>query len=175
MAEEQASKLELLVRRNKGRREYQYYATELSHLLKTSIGPNNILDLGETDRLLACHRENALRSNKESSFAFRKKWPYEPLRVWSAACRVLGSKLGDEPAVLFVGPYEFCGAVRLDANRALDSAPSLLEFDRETVTLQSRDTESGLYLDLFEESSQSLIELVLWGHWKTIAAGWLSE
>jgi hypothetical protein len=51
MQNEQHGKLELLVRRTKGRMEHPYYATELSHVLKTEMRPVDVLSLEETDRL----------------------------------------------------------------------------------------------------------------------------
>jgi len=170
MRKERANKLQLLVRRNRGRTEYQYYATELSHLLRAEVLTNDILDLEQTDRIFSAHRAQSVRTNKEAGFAIRKRWNYKPIDPWLCACRYLGKKLQGEASVLFVGPYEFCGAVKVDADRALGAAAPLLEFDRDTVGLQSATMESGLYLDLFEEDSERLVELVVWGQWKTLAA-----
>jgi hypothetical protein len=165
----QPTRIQLLVRRNKGRTEHLYYVAELSHLLGTPIEPNDILDLEETDRLLSIHREHAIRGNKELNFVFRRKWNFLPTRRWSGACSRVASVLIGQPAVLFVGPYEFCGAVKVDADRALSEVAALLDFDKNTVSLQSFAPESGLYLDLFEEHSQWFVELVIWGQWKALA------
>jgi hypothetical protein len=145
------------------------YATELSHLLKAEIHPSDILALEETDSFLSIHHAQAGRSAKEKGFAFKKTWRYKPLATWTNLCRELGEKLCEVPAVLFVGPYEFCGGVKVKAGRALNAAPSLLEFDRDTVTLQSFSMESGLFLDLFEENSEWFVELAVWGAWKVLA------
>lgn len=157
METHQPTKLELLVRRNKGRTEHQYYTTELSHLLRKHIEANEILDLEETDRLLSIHRESARRMSKELNFVFRKTWKFLPTWPWSVACSRLASVLIGQPAVLFVGPYEFCGAVKVDADRALKEVAPLLDFDKDTVNLQSCAPESGLCLDLFEENSERLL------------------
>jgi hypothetical protein len=164
-------RLKLLVRRNKGRTEHSYYATELSHVLKTEVRPVDILDLEETDRLFSHYCDQAHRSSKELGFAFRKVWKYDPTAPWLASCRCLEEKLRGEPAVLFAGPYEFCGGVKVDLDRALRAVASILEFDRDTVQLESPSSESGLFLDLFEEKSDRLIELAVWGDWKTAAGG----
>src|ERR1700737_208397 len=87
------SKLDLLVRRNKGRTEHPYYATELSHVLKTEVRPTDILDLEETDRLFSAHRAQSVRSSKEPDFALKKVWRYEPMAVWLASCQCLEEKL----------------------------------------------------------------------------------
>ena len=63
-------------------------------------------------------------------------------------------------------PYEFCGGLRVAADRALKEAASILEFDQNTVRLQATGSESGLYLDKYEQNSGWLIELVVWGYWK---------
>jgi hypothetical protein len=162
-------KLGLLVRRNKGRTEHPYYATELAHVLKVEVRPSDILDLEETDCLFAAHRDQSVKSSKEIDFAFKKMWKYEPTTVWLGLCRCLEEKLRGETAVLFAGPYEYCGAVKVAAARALNAAIPLLEFDRNTVRLQSASSESGLFLDLFEQESEWLIELVVWGQWKQMA------
>jgi len=167
---QQPTRLQLLVRQNKGSTEYQYYATELAHMLGTDIHSMDILDLPETDRLLTAHRIQSVRSNKEADFAFKKVWNYKPMDPWSRFCRCLAEKLCGETAILFIGPYEFCGAVKVSVDLALNEAPSLLEFDKDTVSLQSVTTESGLYLDLFEERSEWFVELVAWGQWKTWAS-----
>ncbi|MGA9528494.1 MAG: hypothetical protein WBS24_10290 [Terriglobales bacterium] len=169
MQMEHPTRLELLVRQNKGRMEHQYYATELSHLLKAQIAPSDIFDLAESDRLLSSHRRQSVRSNNERDFAFRKTWNFQPIGPWSSTCCSLGRKLQGEPTVLFVGPYEFCGAIKVRADRALSAAAPLLNFDKDTVSLQSLATDSGLYLDLFEEGPQRFVELVVWGQWKSLA------
>lgn len=163
------SRLALLVRRNKGRVEYPYYATELSHLLEIEINQSDVLELEETDRLSSTHLAEAAQSNKEAGFAFKKTWKYKPLDLWSNFCRNLGKELFGEPAVLFVGPYEFCGGLKVNAETALSHAASLLEFDKDTVCLHSVTTDSGLYLDLYEEHSEWFVELVVWGQWKELA------
>lgn len=169
MANATPGKLGLLVRRNKGRTDHPYYATELAHVLKAGIRPGDILDLEQTDHLFAAHRDQSVRSNKEIGFAFKKKWKYEPTTEWLVLCRCLEERLRSETAVLFAGPYEYCGAVKVDASRALNAAIPLLEFDRNTVRLQSVSSESGLFLDLFEQDSEWFIELVVWGQWKRMA------
>lgn len=169
MEDRKPGKLELLVRRNKGRMEHPYYATELAHVLRTEVRPTDILDLEETDRLFTRHRDQSVRSSKEKGFAFRKVWKYEPRDCWLGSCQCLQERLRGEPAVLFAGPYEFCGGLKLEADRALNAAELLLEFDLNTVRLQSPTSESGLFLDLFEQDSEWLIELVVWGQWKAMA------
>jgi len=168
MQNSKATKLALLVRRNKGRTEHPYYATELSHALKTEVRPSDILGLEETDLLFTRHRDQSVRSGKEPGFSFRKRWKYEQKDAWLALCRCLEERLRGEPAVLFAGPYEFCGGLKLSADRALGATVPLLEFDQNTVRLQSPSSESGLFLDLFEQNSEWLIELVVWGQWKAI-------
>ncbi len=163
------TKLELLVRRNKGRTEHPYYATELAHILKTEVSPADILDLEQTDCVFSAHRAQSVRSNKETGFAFKKAWKYEPTDTWLSFCKCLEERLHGETAVLFAGPYEFCGGVKVGADRALSAAIPVLEFDQNTVRLQSVSSESGLFLDMFEQDSEWLIELVVWGQWKQMA------
>jgi hypothetical protein len=96
-------------------------------------------------------------------------WKHKPIAAWLDFCRCLEEKLVDEKAVLFAGPYEFCGGLNVSVDRALNAVIPLLEFDENTVRLQSTSSESGLFLDLFEQDSEWLIELVVWGHWKMMA------
>jgi hypothetical protein len=138
-------------------------------MLKTKIEANEILSLEETDRVFADHRHQSMRSNKEPGFAFKRTSAYEPTLVWLAVCRCLAEKLRDEPAVLLVGPYEFCGGLSVSVDLALSAVVPLLEFDQNTVRLQSRSSESGLFLDMFEENSKLLVDLVVWGKWKIAA------
>src|SRR5579859_7149417 len=154
MQRQQQTRLQLLARRNKGRTEHQYYATELSHLLKTAIGSSDVIDLEETDRLFSIQRDQSTRSYKETDFAFKKTWTYKPTEPWVESCRRFGEKLRGESVVLFVGPYEFCGAIRTRADTTLNEIPSLLEFDKDTVLLQSAASNSGLLFDLYEERSE---------------------
>ena len=169
MPNHKSGRLELLIRRNKGRTEYPYYATELSHLLKTRVHPADILDIEETDRFFLLHQAQAVRASKEPGFAFEKTWKYEPKDLWLNKCQSLAEELRGEPVVLFAGPYEFCGGVKTDADVVLNAAVAVLEFDRDTVRLQSASSESGLFLDIFEQESDRLIELVVWGQWKALA------
>jgi len=168
------AKLQLLVRRNKGRTEHPYYATELSHILKTEINPADILDLEQTDHVFSDHRAQSVRSSKETDFGLKKEWKYEPTGLWLRFCKCLGERLRGETAVLFAGPYEFCGGVKVGVDRALNAAIPILEFDQDSVRLQSVSSESGLFLDMFEQDSEWLIELVVWGQWKAMAEKCLS-
>ncbi len=71
MQNNKLGKLSLLVRRNKGRTEHPYYATELSHALKTEVHSTDILDLEETDRLFtssALEKKRALLSSSDTNF-----------------------------------------------------------------------------------------------------------
>jgi hypothetical protein len=149
--------------------EHPYYATELARVLRTEVGPNDVLDLEQTDRLFGVHLDQSLRSNTDAGFAFRKIWKHEPTAPWLRMCQCLEQRLYGEAAVWFAGPYEFCGAINVSADRFLHAAVSILEFDRDTVRLQSVSSDSGLYLDLFEQDSDWLIELVVWGRWRQAA------
>lgn len=169
MQNQQPSRLEILVRKNRGRTEHKYYTTELSHRLKLQISPADVLDLEETDRIAAIYYSQAKRAYEEQGFAYACIWGYEPIALWFEACRRLGEKLYGQPAVLFVGPYEYCGAVRVSAHSVLNEVASLLEFDRDSVALKSATADSGLLLDLYEEGAERLVELVAWGEWEKLA------
>ena len=92
-----------------------------------------------------------------------------PPRTWQTCCKRIGDSLGDEKAILFVGPFTYCGAIRVEVNRALANLEPLLSFDGDTVSLQSANSDAGLYLDKFEEDSVWQVELVAWGAWQTEA------
>jgi hypothetical protein len=164
-----SGRLSLSVRRNKGRTEYAYYATELAHMLKIAVSSSDLLDLEETDRLFAVHRDQSVRSANDVGFAFKKEWKYDLKPAWLSVCECLGDKLVGELAVLFAGPYEFCGGLRVNPGWALKAVIPLLEFDQNTIRLQSASSESGLFIDLFEQDSEWMVELVVWGRWKQIA------
>jgi len=166
MPSQNQRKLELLVRQNKGRVDHGYYVTELSHILRTQVNPTDILDLQQTDAIFAIHKSESLKSNSETGFAFKKLWHREPVSMWLNFCHCLGDQLTNESAVLFAGPYHFCGGVKINPTFALKAVVALLEFDRNTLRLQSLSSTSGLYLDLFEQESTWLIEMVVWGLWK---------
>jgi|HubBroStandDraft_2_1064218.scaffolds.fasta_scaffold571670_1 hypothetical protein len=72
--------------------------------------------------------------------------------------------------VLFVGPYEYRGAIRVEPERALQVAQTLLDFDRDTLYLGALDGCSGLYVDRYEDQSEWLIELAIWGEWVELIA-----
>ena len=163
MSIERKKRLELLVRKNEGKREHPYYLTELSHSLKNPIGEADLLDLDTTDRFFSQHAE--LSKQEAPNPVLKKVWPQHPNSNWIRVCFCLAEQLGVEEVVLFVGPYAACGAVRTKAEYPLVNAASVLEFDRDTVGMQSLSSQSGLYLDLYEENSAWWIELKVWGEW----------
>lgn len=165
----QSGKLEILVRRNKGRTEHPYYATELAHILKTEIRAADILDLEETDRLFSTYLAQFARVNVEPGFGFKKVWKYNPVFAWSNICHCMQEKLRDQPAILFAGPYEFCGGLKITADRILESIVPLLEFDQDSVRIQSSSSTSGILVDLFDQDSEWFIELAVWGEWSSLA------
>jgi hypothetical protein len=163
MSTERKRKLELLARRNAGRREHPYYLRELSHVLNHPIDEVDVLDLDTTDRLFSQYTDCSRQEAQGSSL--KKIWPYDPNSSWIRVCFCLAEQLGFEEVVLFAGPYNSCGAVRTKAEFPLVNAASVLAFDRDTVRLQSLRSDSGLYLDLYEEESSWWIELKVWGEW----------
>ena len=116
---QQREKLELLIRQNKGRVEHPYYSIELSHILKIDIHPTDILDLQQTDLLFDLHQAQSVRGNEEKDFGFKKVWRYEPKTTWVCLCDCLKEKLLNEAAVLFAGPFEFCGGLKIHADCVL--------------------------------------------------------
>lgn len=164
MSSERKRKLELLVRTNEGRREHPYYVTELSHILKHPVNDIDLLDLDTTDRLFSQYTDRSREETPESSL--KKIWPHHPSSNWIRVCFCLSEQLGSEEVVLFAGPYTTCGAVKTKAEYPLANAASVLTFDRDTVRIQSLNSESGLYLDLYEENAAWWIELKVWGEWR---------
>ena len=99
---------------------------------------------------------------------FQKTWAYVPTGVWSGECARIGAALHGIHGVLFVGAYKYCGAIKVDSERALQVAKPLLDFDGDTLSLGALDGSSGLYLDKFEEHSQLFVELAVWGEWSNL-------
>jgi hypothetical protein len=153
------------VRRNRGTSDFPHYRSELSHLLVIELQPTDIVTLEETDRLFAAYQASAVRASEDEEFAIRGRWRLDN-QCWIATCKEIGQELSEEDAVLFIGPYEYCGAVKVSAGAVFANPQRLLEFDKDTIRLQSSKTKSGLFLDLFEEDSVWFIELVAWGEWK---------
>jgi hypothetical protein len=164
MPSENKKKLELLVRRNEGKREHPYYLTEISHVLKHPIGEVDLLDLDKTDQLFSEYTDHSRKATPDSSL--KKIWPHHPSLNWIRVCFCLAEQLGSEEVILFAGPYTVCGAVRTKAEYPLVNAASVLAFDRDTVMMQSLNSDSGFYLDLYEENSAWWIELKIWGEWR---------
>lgn len=173
MSLERQRKIELLVRKNEGKREHPYYLTELAHVLKQPINEGDLIDLETSDDLFSKFDKGALRD--ESDGALRRTWPSEPNSSWIRVCFSLAERLGDEPVALFVGPYKVCGAIRTRAEYPLLNALSVLAFDRDTLSLLSLSSDSGLYVDLFEEKSTWWVELKVWGEWRSQAQECLIE
>lgn len=171
MATERQRKIELLVRKNDARREHPYYLTELSHILKQPITQEDLLDLAATDELFSLF-DNTCRSDPES--ILKNTWPHDPGSRWIRVCFCLAERLGTEQVALFAGPYSVCGAVKTQAEYPLVNAASVLAFDRDTLRMQSLSSDSGLYLDLYEENSTEWIELKIWGGWCAQAKGCLA-
>jgi hypothetical protein len=163
-------RIQLLVRQNRGQRDFKTYVEELSGLLKVEIADTDRLDLEATDRLFAAHTKWCQESTHQPQHCFQKTWTYEPTSLWSGECARTGGALRGLTGVLFVGPYEYCGAIRVAPERALKVAPSLLDFDGNTLNLAALDGRSGLYLDKFEEHSEWFVELVVWGEWAMLNA-----
>jgi hypothetical protein len=166
MSFERQRRIDLLVRRNEAKVSHPYYLTELSHILKQHFTEEELLDLETTDNLFA-RSKNACGG---PGSCVKKTWPLNPTSVWTWACSRLGKELGDEPVALFVGPFHVCGAVRTKAQYPLRSAELLLEFDKDTLTMQSLSSDGGLYLDRYEERSTPWVELKVWGSWNGLAA-----
>ena len=160
---ERQRKIELLARKNLARKEHPYYLTELSHVLKYPIPHEDVLNLETTDKLFS-RFDNGTSCNDPKS-SLKNKWPFDPTSRWIRICFCLAEQLGSEQVALFAGPYTTCGAVQTKAEYPLTNAFAVLEFDRDTVRMQSLNSDSGLYLDWYEENAARWIELKVWGNW----------
>lgn len=163
-------RLALLARRNRGRTEFKTYAEDLARLLTVESLISDTLDLEATDHQLAANKKGLQESTHSPQLRFQKTWAYEPTKIWSRECARAGALFRGRAGVLFVGPYEYCGAVRVDPERALQAVSLLLDFDGDTLNLGATDGSSGLYLDKFEEHSDWFVELVFWGEWAQVIA-----
>lgn len=158
-------RLQLLVQQNRGRTDFKTYVEELASLLNMEISDPDRLDLEATDQLFAAHTKGCQESMHQPQRCFQKSWPYEPTEVWSSECVRIGGALRGVAGVLFVGPYDYCGAIRVVPEQALKVARLLLDFDGDALSLGALDGCAGLYLDKFEEHSNWFVELVVWGDW----------
>ena len=163
-------RVQLLVRKNRGRTEFKTYVGELARLLRLEIADPDRLDLEATDELFAVHTRCGQESTRQPQHFIQKTWTYEPISVWSGECAHIGDALRGLAGVLFVGPYEYCGAIRVASERVLEVASSLLDFDGDTLNLAALEGCSGLYLDKYEEHSEWFVELVIWGEWAKLIA-----
>lgn len=159
MRTERQQKIELLARKNLARREHPYYLSEISHVLKHPITEEDLLDLETTDQLFSRF------SSGSRTPSLKNRWPFEPASRWIRICFCLAEQLGVEEVALFAGPYSRCGAVRTKATYPLTNALAVIEFDRDTVRLQSLNSDAGLYVDWYEESGTRWIEIQVWGDW----------
>jgi hypothetical protein len=167
MRTERQRKIELLARKNLAKREHPNYLSELSSVLKHPITEENLLDLETTDQLFGRFNEGTAWNDPQSSLKCR--WSFNPTSRWIRICFCLAKQLGSEEVALFAGPYSRCGAVRTKAECPLTNAPAVIEFDRDTVRLQSLTSNAGLYVDWYEESGDRWIELKVWGDWSAYA------
>lgn len=158
-------RLQLLVRQNRARVEFKTYSEELEKLLKVKIEDQDRIGLETTDRLFAAHTKELQQNLHQPQNCFQKTWTYEPTRAWSDECDRLGGALHDLEGVLFVGPFQYCGAVRVPLDRALQVAALLLTFDGDTLNLGTVDAASGLYVDKYEQQSEWFVEFIVWGEW----------
>lgn len=154
-------RIDLLLRQNEARREHPYYLTELSHILKHPVTEDDLFDLETTDKLFARSTDVC----KDSQSILQKTWPRQPISGWMRVCFCLAEQLGSEPVALFAGPYKLWGAIRTAAENPLVNAAAVLEFDKDTLSIQSLNTDGGLYLDLYKDKLSWSIELKVWGEW----------
>ena len=139
-------------------------------MLDTRIAIQDRLDLELTDELLAANRRGLQEHRHQPQRYFQKTWSYDPANVWSGACERIGDALRSQEGILFIGPYECCGAIKVVPQRTLRVTASLLNFDGDTIAVGTIDASSGLYVDKFEEQSKWFVELVAWGEWASLVA-----
>lgn len=158
MSVDRQRKIERLARKNLAKREHPYYLSEISHVLKHPITEVDLRDLEITDQLFS-------RFSDGSGSSLKSRWPFDPVSQWIRICFCLAEQLGSEEVALFAGPYSRCGAVRTKAEYPLTNALAVIEFDRDTVRLQSLDSDAGLYVNWYEEGGTRWLEVRVWGDW----------
>lgn len=160
MQADRQKRIQLLVRENQGKKLRPAYLEGLSDATLTTVTEGMVKGLPETDRLSFRLRDEYKRVGQSGfHMVVRQHTSQDLYRLLSR----LGGKVKGS-VYLILTKAEDCGAVQLPAQAAILHLRELLEFDGDHVGVLDVREGQGLYLDRFEENSESWLELHCWGN-----------
>lgn len=145
------SKLELLIRKNKGKKEQVQYCERLNTILGTSLSQNDFIELEESDSIVNTFYASFKAKPK---FFLRRYTLYEQGEIMDDLIKNL-HQLG-ENAFLITRYTENCRLVKVPCDKAIQHYADIIDLDGDSLRLFSEDHKGGLYLDYFEEYNHGI-------------------
>lgn len=161
------SKLELLIRENKGRKERAEYTRMLSEVLNLPILLSDFVDLETTDKLTKDFYEEYKKIPKSKKKVYGK----DDRSKLDDTVDVLRESLIGEEGYLISKQSEYCGAVKVPIEKVLIHYLQLIELDGDSLCISSKNVTEGIYIDYYEEYTDDVLgyfyELTVWG-WRLV-------
>jgi len=146
------SKLSLLIRQNKGKKEIEKYKQNLSAIFEINISELEFISLELTDTIT-----NAFfNSYKNSTKSFFKKYVGMDEEILQKDLQEIKKNFRGEIGYLITKQSENCGLVKVPINIALDKYREIIELDGDSLCIFSLDGSTGVYIDYFEETNEGL-------------------
>jgi hypothetical protein len=166
--------MQLLVRKNYGRKQIPEFLAKLSFALSAEVPSACLVSLDETDRVFEECKQSYTLAAEGKIPAFKQVWLSREKSLLEVKLRCFDERVEDCQVYLFPKGFEYCGAVRLSLKLALGKIFELLTADGDSVQLATESNSSGLMLDTYEEyldtGCEDVYELVVWGQdWLTAA------
>jgi len=153
---------ELLIRENRGRRERGKYAEALSIILNRTISDSDFVDLTASDEVCKSFFDTYKMKSNES----KKVYPKDHVEDLKRELISNEVNFRDIELYLISKQTNYCGCVKISFSEIIDCFSELIELDKDSLFLCSKDSDYGLGIDSYEEYDGGFIgyyyELVIW-------------
>lgn len=159
---------QLLARKNYGRRQMPEFLGDLSLALSQKLEAEDLLSLEETDRLHDHYIESYKVATEGKVSAYRQTWLSSEKDALELKLCCFKDTVADSEVILFSRGFDYCGALKVNLQKALDHVFELLLIDKDSVLFLDRGKTNGFMLDVYEDyierMSDEIYELVIWGN-----------
>lgn len=143
------SKLEILIRQNKRKKEIENCKNLLIRILNIQITENDFLSFEQTDLLTTKFYNSYKISDKQCN-----KYLSRESQSLDKAINDLCTKFYNKNGYLITKQTEICGLINIPIIKILENYKQLIELDGDSLCILKDDETEGVYIDYFEETNE---------------------
>lgn len=169
--ETRQTRIEVLSRINRGRKELPGLVAALSKILGQRLSSAEFLPLPETDKLWDVYGKGYAETRLGSGATYRRFFKSSEWQLASELTTCAAEGLLNDEAFLLLGQSKICGAVPAGVSTLLSHLEEVIDLDGDGLRLVATDLTQGLMIDRNPDDPIWFIEMAVWGEkWSQLFA-----